>query len=186
MPLVPLRSISPPLTGPALAAWARDFSPRFGVDLFDEINDFSRKFRLPRALNDWSIADVTDCFAFLAKSLDERGLLDIPPEAREQMERRIERCTVRDPHRPVPGPLTLQPQDPLLDKKRQIVALTKELFKAERQRDPTETEAWDYLLSRCVDHRIFSPDSLRNLHRREHVHLILSILKEDLTEMNRL
>lgn len=184
--MLPLRSIPQPLTGPQLCVWARDFTPRFGLDLMEMVKAFGRSVRLETDITRWSIADVTDCMAHVAKALDERGLLDIPPEARAQMESRVRASIPRDPHRPQPGPLTLQSRDPLLDPKQQILGLLKALYVAEHRSDPTEAQALLYLQARCKAHSLVPPDSLRDLHRREHVYMILSVLREDVAEMRRL
>lgn len=176
----PLRAIPQPVSGRALLAWAMEATQTFGIDLVEEIKVWSRGRKLPSDIKKWDIGDVTDCMADLAKMLDERGLLQLPPEARSQM-RPV--APLKDPLGPVPGALTIHGKDPHRSLKLEIKDLARRLYEAAFKEPPTEDSVMAFIRTRCKEHGIVVPESIRNLSSREHMASILLALLEDEANM---
>jgi hypothetical protein len=182
VPPRPMRAIPQPASGRALLGWAVDASNTFGIDLVEEIKVWARGRKLPRDIVKWDIEPVTDCMAFLSKFLDERGLLQIPPEARAQMP---PPRPLDDPLGEVPGALTIHARDPHRAIKVQIKDIAKGVFQAAFQEQPTEEKVMAFIRVRCKEHGIVVPESIRNLSSRENLVSILLALEEDEADMRR-
>lgn len=199
-----MRAIPQPADGKALLRWARDASRQFGLDLVAEIHAWGDENCLLAPPNDWDIGDVTDCLASLAKMLDEKGLLDLPPEARAQMAPPEPQDRLRDlgppglppgPPSPAPaapgpqaapvdpllkaGPLTIHNKDPLVNLKNRLVSQLHRVGRVAFGRGLTESEAMDYLKVRLAEHQFPSIESVRNSSDRKMLHRILEALRED-------
>lgn len=184
IPPRPLTSMPQPASGKALYAWAKQSTNQFGIDVLEMVKHWGlQNPRLSPNILEWDIGDVTDCRAAMAKELDARGLLSIPPEARAQMPQERPQMAQDAPE---PGPLTFDPRDRMLSRKTQIKDVAKRLFVAAFQEEPTESRVMEFIKTRCKEHRIVVPDSIRNLSSSEHLGLILKSLQEDEADMRRL
>jgi hypothetical protein len=180
VPHEPMRATPQPADGRSLIAWAFAASKSYGIDLVHKVRVWGNQHSLEPDPKTWDIRWVIDCHADMAKFLDERGLLDIPPEARSQMP---VSSPAKDPLGPVPGSLTIDPRDIHKPIKLQIKELGKKLHAAAFSEPPTEDSVMSFIRTRCKDHQIVVPESIRNLSSREHLSLILKALQEDERDM---
>jgi hypothetical protein len=181
LPPRPMTSIQQSGNGRALLAWAHRATIQFGIDMEAEVRAWGAANGKDPAVTKWDVGDVTDCQADMAKLLDSRGLLKLPPEAREQM---ASRTSV--PASSERGPLQFDDRDPLYQKKLAVAKLAKHLFaQAFKGEDPTQEHVMEFIQTRCKDHRIILPESIRNLSVSEHVGQILLALREDYEDMRR-
>jgi hypothetical protein len=176
----PLTAISQPFSGKALRAWAIRSSANLGVDFLAWIEEWTKG--LPYTLfvaymDEWDIKDVTDCFAAMAKRMDEAKLLNIPPEARAQMPQE------RVPSDRVAGPLTIDPRDPFKPKKLEIKETAKRVFRATSKDEPTELAVMEFLQGHCRRFGLAVPESIRNLSVSSHLHMIMTTLQESELEL---
>jgi hypothetical protein len=174
----PLVVVSQPSSGKALLSWAQATSNNLGIDVMQLIREWGESRGLALKIQVWDIGDVTDCLAAMAKELDRRGLLALSPEARAQMVQ--ERSA---PPQATPGPLTIDPRDPLQAKKVEIKEIAKRLYQAETKAQATELAVMAYIKERCKAHSLVVPDSIRNLGVSSHITMILSALREDEQDM---
>jgi hypothetical protein len=181
LPPRPMTSIQQPGNGRALLAWAHRATAQFGLDLEAEVRAWGAARAKDPAVTKWDVGDVTDCMADMARFLDSRGLLKLPPEAREQMVARTNVPVSSDR-----GPLQFDDRDPLYQKKLAVAKLAKHLFvQAFPGEEPQQERVMEFIQTRCKDHRIVPPESIRNLSVSEHVGQILLALREDYEDMRR-
>jgi hypothetical protein len=181
LPPRPMTSIQQPGNGRALLAWSHRATAQFGLDLEAEVRAWGAARAKDPAVTKWDVGDVTDCMADMARFLDSRGLLKLPPEAREQMVARTNVPVSSDR-----GPLQFDDRDPLYQKKLAVAKLAKHLFvQAFPGEEPQQERVMEFIQTRCKDHKIIPPESIRNLSVSEHVGQILLALREDYEDMRR-
>jgi hypothetical protein len=181
LPPRPMTAIQQPGNGRALLAWAHRATAQFGLDLEAEVRAWGAATAKDPAVTKWDVGDVSECFAAMAAFLDSRGLLKLPSEAREQMAARTDVHASSER-----GPLQFDDRDPLYRKKLDLAKLAKHLFvQAFPGEEPQQERVMEFIQTRCKDHKIIPPESIRNLSVSEHVGQILLALREDHEDMRR-
>jgi hypothetical protein len=172
-----------PVTGKELWGWAERMGTATGEDVVGMVLAWGKDRGKSRVV-DWDIGLVSECFADTAGKLDQKGMIEIPAEARGQMPPPSDGAA---PHKAV-GPMTIHPKDPLLKQKLRVVSIARELSGRVLGKGvaPSEVQAMAWLDVQVVGMGYPAMKDLRNYSDRKNLLIVVSQLERILAVSDQL